>query len=383
MSEAKVIRMPGAAPAAAEGRKSIPPIQAAVDALPLNSGTWRVEGSMGLYVRCRAKSKSFLVQRKVAGKLVQKVIGQVSLAEARRRAQAIWRELRPEPEGGVPTLEEAWRRYVEDKHLRPSTRAGYLQMLGYVPESWRRRDLRQIGEDRIGVRRLFDTLKRERGAGLAGYTYRVFRAVYAWWRRVLPELPENPAAVVELPPVPSRDWAMDAAALRRWWARVQAMRPARKMLHLLMLLTGCRVGSALRLRWSDIDFERRIIHFSHTKTRPYSVPMSGWLEHWLRRYQDDAAPSEWVFPSPYRVDQPMASQVKEKGIPSPHALRHTARTVLAELGCPIETAKVLLGHSLQSSVSEKYITPSLLAEPARPWAEKLAERYAEILGWER
>jgi hypothetical protein len=32
--------------------------QKAVDALPLNSGTWRVDGVPGLYLRCRAQSKS-------------------------------------------------------------------------------------------------------------------------------------------------------------------------------------------------------------------------------------------------------------------------------------------------------------------------------------
>ncbi|MDW8131942.1 MAG: hypothetical protein RMI94_15445, partial [Bryobacterales bacterium] len=84
MREAKLIRMPVAGAAPGKRTKSIPPTQAAVDALPFGSGTWRIEGSMGLYVRCRAQSKSFLVQRKVNGKLVQKVIGQVSLAEARR-----------------------------------------------------------------------------------------------------------------------------------------------------------------------------------------------------------------------------------------------------------------------------------------------------------
>jgi hypothetical protein len=81
--------------------------QAAIDALPFNSGTWRVEGAMGLYVRCRAQGRSFLVQRKVNGKVVQKVIGQASIAEASRRAQKIWAALKPPAADGRLTLAEA------------------------------------------------------------------------------------------------------------------------------------------------------------------------------------------------------------------------------------------------------------------------------------
>jgi len=41
--------------------------QKAVDALLLNGGMWRVKEIPGLYVRCRAQSKSFILQRCVRG----------------------------------------------------------------------------------------------------------------------------------------------------------------------------------------------------------------------------------------------------------------------------------------------------------------------------
>jgi hypothetical protein len=49
--------------------------QKAIDALPLNSGTWRVEGGRGLYVRCRATTKSFAVERRVKGLLIKETLG--------------------------------------------------------------------------------------------------------------------------------------------------------------------------------------------------------------------------------------------------------------------------------------------------------------------
>lgn len=376
-----VIPMPGKG-AGKGGKKTVQCRQDEVEAVPFGSGDWKVSDVPGLILRAGARSKTWRLQRRIQGKLVTRVLGEMSAAEARRLAMKEWAKLKPKPAGGIPTLEEAWRRYCEDKDLRPTTKQGYLQMLGYMPEYWRKRDLRAIGEDRLGMRSLFESMKRNRGPMLAAYTFRTLRAVYNWWRRVMIDLPENPVSVVDIPPTPSRDWAMDEEALRRWWAKVQNMRPARKTVYLVMLLTGCRVGSALGMRWEDVDFARGIVRFSTSKTKPYSVPMSGWLERWLREYQKDAVPSEWVFPSPYKPGEPMASQIKEPGLPGPHALRHTARTALAQLGCPIETAKTLLGHALSGSVSEKYVTAAMLVEPARPWAEKMAERYAQILGWE-
>lgn len=87
MSKANLIPLPAQKSVlVAKTRKAVKPTQAAVDALPLGSGTWRVEGTMGLYVRCRAKTKSYLVQRKVHGKVVQRVLGPMTLAAARRQA---------------------------------------------------------------------------------------------------------------------------------------------------------------------------------------------------------------------------------------------------------------------------------------------------------
>jgi hypothetical protein len=50
--------------------KAVEANQKAIDELALGSGTWRVEGVRGLYVRCRAQAKSFFLQRRVDGYLM-------------------------------------------------------------------------------------------------------------------------------------------------------------------------------------------------------------------------------------------------------------------------------------------------------------------------
>lgn len=129
MSEARptIITIPD--PADRRRAKTVRATQAAIDSLPYNSGTWRIEGSMGLYIRCRAKTKSYLVQRKVNGRLVQRVPGTMTLAQARREAQKIWRDLKPAPPDGRLTLEAAWAQYLNEKNLAPKTQKLYREHL--------------------------------------------------------------------------------------------------------------------------------------------------------------------------------------------------------------------------------------------------------------
>ncbi|MGC8882366.1 MAG: hypothetical protein ACP5UT_05985, partial [Bryobacteraceae bacterium] len=75
----KVVPMPSIGTATGT-RKAVPCTQEAIDALPPNSGDWRVQGVPGLYVRAGASSKTFRVQRRVSGKLAVRVLGQMSAA---------------------------------------------------------------------------------------------------------------------------------------------------------------------------------------------------------------------------------------------------------------------------------------------------------------
>mgnify|MGYP000126745798 CR=1 FL=1 len=384
---AKVIPLPAPEKAPAEAkskRKSVAPVQAALDALPYGSGTWRIEGSMGLYVRCRAKTKSYLVQRKVAGRLVQCVLGEMSLAAARREAQRIWRDLKPVTPEGKITLGEAWERYLEERPLSTKTRQIYSYNLDRYLSDWRGRTLEAIGEDRAGFRARILKISREHGLAVASQTARCFTAVYNYYRKVAPDLPECPAVAVDLPGVKPRDWALSDDELRQWWAGVQRLKPLKQTLWLTLLLTGARRDSVRMLRWADVDFERRVIRFSTAKAgRTYAVPMPDRLTAILAAWREQAPPSEWVFPSPQRANAPLSEQVRDdkRGVASAHHLRHTMRTRLAEVGASPDLARVALGHSLAGDVSRGYITPHLLLEAVRPLMNAVAERYAEVLRW--
>ncbi len=190
MSTLKVVELPAQQSVVrAKVGKVVRAIQAAVDALPFNSGTWRVEGTMGLYVRCRARTKSYMVQRKVGGKVVQRVLGPLTLAAARRQAQKVWHSLKPAAPEGKLTLAVAWERYLDEKPLADKTRRLYADNLERYLSAWKGRTLESLGADRAGFRARILHIARHHGVAVASQTLRCFRAIYNYHRKVMPELP--------------------------------------------------------------------------------------------------------------------------------------------------------------------------------------------------
>jgi len=375
--------VPPVSPAAQ--RKVVTANQQAIDALPLNSGTWRVQGVPGLYVRCRAKSKSFLLQRRVRGKLVKYTLGPMPLKLARAEALKLWHQLRPAPVGGKKTLEQALAEYLGQRPLSPKTRAIYQYNAERYLADWMARPLEEIGQDRAGVRALYHRLVKRHGLATASQVIRMLSAIYRYARKVDPELPECPTVAVTLAPIKPRDWALSDEELKAWWQAVQRLNPIKRTWWLVCLLTGARRASIEALAWKDIDFNRKTIRSRVTKgDRPYVVPAADRLIALLEEYRrnPEVPPSEWVFPSPRDPGRHMVNVRDEKrGVASAHHLRHTFRTVLAELGASPDQARLLMGHSLGGDVSRGYITAPLLVESLRPLANAVAEKYARLLGW--
>ena len=126
---------------------------------------------------------------------------------------------------------------------------------------------------------------------------------------------------------------------------------------IFLFLTGCRRGEALRLEWQDIDFERKILRFSRTKTVPRTHYMSDALIEFLRGI-DTHIYSDFVFPG-RNPDQPLSDPKKSwariQKMAGIHGVRiHDIRhTVLSDVAAEtdIQTAALVGGHrSLASTM---------------------------------
>lgn len=143
---------------------------------------------------------------------------------------------------------------------------------------------------------------------------------------------------------------------------------------ILALYTGLRIGEISGLKWSDIDFEKNIIHIKRTlyripntvnnrkteiimaepktKSSKRSIPLAKNLKNYLldKRKIDT---SEYVisckgsYAEPRVISYRFKKSMKQAGIRSIHfhVLRHTFATRCVEQGIDIATLSKLLGHA--------------------------------------
>jgi integrase/recombinase XerD len=140
---------------------------------------------------------------------------------------------------------------------------------------------------------------------------------------------------------------------------------ASNLSHRAMLMTlystGLRRAEMVRLKVSDIDSQRMVIHVHQGKgSKDRDVPLSPKLLETLREYWRWRKPMTYLFPAgppnrdksgpltPKAVWHACRKAAERAGIQkplSPHTLRHSYATHLLEAGADLRTIQLLLGHT--------------------------------------
>ena len=316
----------------------------------------------GLGVRVRTTGgKSWVLLRRSESGSRRVSFGPVetaSVAEARRAC--LTRQAAPEPEGraarkdALPLLRDfvagEWREANYDRY-KPSTRKGVRALLDT-------RILPAFGSKRLDriapaeVRRWFDDFSRT-APGNANHGLALLRQILNF-AAACGHIDTNPARDIQRNrrPVLTRFLSREEVDRLHRVLERQTGRGQRQQADIvrLLLLTGCRRGEIVQLRWSEVDDGRLILQESKTGRR--TVPLNTQARAVLERQPRGTSP--FVFPSPRDPSQPRSRNLalwyrvrREAGIKDVrlHDLRHTVASHAVMNGVPVPVVSRLLGHS--------------------------------------
>lgn len=186
-----------------------------------------------------------------------------------------------------------------------------------------------------------------------------------------------PKKVVKLPMILSQE---EVARLIN-----SALTPFHRIVLMTLYATGMRRAELARLKISDIDSNRMVIHIKGGKGRQdRDVMLSPRLLDALREYWRGLKrkPSQWLFPggSNHIANHPITPKVvyraccqaarraglQEKKV-HPHTLRHCFATHLLEAGADLRTIQLLLGHhDLEETTIYLHLSKRHLSATASP-----------------
>ncbi len=150
----------------------------------------------------------------------------------------------------------------------------------------------------------------------------------------------------------------------------------------LLLLTGCRKGEIMGLRWSEVRDD--MLALADSKTGPRTVPLSSRARAILDRQPRGEGP--FVFPSPLDPARPRGPDLRfwyrirrEAGIGDVrlHDLRHTMASHAVMNGVPVPVVSRMLGHS---NVRMTLRYAHLADRDIEAAAERVGRAMAQLLG---
>jgi integrase len=200
----------------------------------------------------------------------------------------------------------------------------------------------------------------------------------------------NPRKHIRKYPEEKRERFLSAAELRRIGEVLREMEservelPSAVLAVRLLILTGCRLGEIMTLKWDYIDFHERALRLPDSKTGKKVVHLGTPAVEYLHHAQRiDGNP--WVITGtlpgkPLSDLQPFWQRVRARaGVNDVriHDLRHTFASTAVASGQGLPMIGKLLGHT-QVQTTARYA--HLAADPVRSAADAVATSLREALG---
>jgi integrase len=357
-----------------------------------------------IYVGPRKATWIYRERKSVKGvrRMAFKMLGEwptVNEAEARKRCAIVMgltAESRDKPSHGEPKkFEVAFAAYLDhlkakaEKNGKPPRWHDNVKKLGdkiILPEfgNW---TLIDMSNNPGAVSDWHARVTRKHGPVSANHCSRVIRATYKRAARRDRSLPvQLPTSDVTMNDEEASQAALPFKAFPKWfeaWRKIDSA--IRQAYHLTGLLTGVRPGELARRRWRDYSDNERTLTIGKAKAgKDIVVPISEEISAVLRMAHADAealgldvVPDALIFPG--CLQQAHRDNLPARG----NMLRHTYRTVAADLGVDDLISHFLLGHA-PKGISQKYIATLILANGPKMREEqgRMSKRMLQLLGLE-
>lgn len=318
----------------------------------------------GFQVVITSRSKTFIVRTA----RLYRVLGRwplLTCEEARQRAYELLRRLVAGqdlhiavPRTRIPTLRQAFEKYLAGKNLKPKSVVVYREVMRNQATELLDLPLSAITTDLYteAFRRIKAPSRANLHAALVGAIYNYMDAI------VGVKLP-NPATsmrrVLGLHALTPRSRIIRDDQQRAWYQAIEALenRVAADLL-VALALTGTRRDELRLLDCSLVNLEKRLIHLPDTKTgRPHTLPFGKRLHALLKRRFEAQNGVGRVFP----IGEDMVYRNAQKAINtsgvqfSPHDLRRGFATIASKLIGDELLVKALLNHAPVGVTQKHYI----------------------------
>jgi len=274
---------------------------------------------------------------------------------------------------------------VEDHYIpefvtkrKPSTRRAYLQILKahIVPV------LGAMELDQVTRRDVQLLINRLHGQSKSRHTCDNVRTVIrSLFRQAIRDeyITANPATLIQMPQADPRV-PRAVPSIEKMQAVLDTLEEPYQTLAWFVLVTGCRIGEALGLKWGAINFDDKLVWFltasyageehltkGHRSNKPlYLTEAEISRLKQLKSLTPNATESDLVFADPKHPNRPMTEQnalrcglqkaAEKIGIHLTwHQLRHWSGTMLYRAGVPIKVIQARLGHSRWQTTADWYI----------------------------
>jgi integrase len=174
-----------------------------------------------------------------------------------------------------------------------------------------------------------------------------------------------------------------------WYQAVKSLRQKKIRDYLLLLLfTGLRRNEAATLKWSDIDFDAKVLTIRAEIAKnhhEHRLPLTDFLLALLAQRKANAGDSEFVFPGRGGNGHIVDSDHVISGVAKKcdyhftlHDLRRTFLTTAEVLEVPHYALKKLANHVSERDVTSGYIVVTV--ERLRVYMARISEHLVKLLG---